>query len=137
PDATALIQGGREWTFAGIDRHANRLAHHLRALGVGPGVRVALCLDRGPGLLTAILGVLKAGGAYVPLDADYPVERLAFMQEDAACAVLLTDAATLPRLPSVADRTVLLDEHAETIAAAPAHCPEPTATPDDLCYVIY
>ena len=72
-------------TYGELNRRANQLAHYLRAeYGVGPEVRVALCLERSLELVIAILGVLKAGGAYVPLDPEYPVARLAFMLTDSA-----------------------------------------------------
>ncbi|MET9827947.1 amino acid adenylation domain-containing protein [Streptomyces sp. NPDC006385] len=137
PDAPAVIQHGAATSARDIDAAANRLAHHLRDLGVGVRSRVALCVDRGPDLLTAVLGVLKAGGAYVPLDADYPAERLAFMQRDSDCQVMVTQSHLLARLPEPGIPVVLLDGDAERIAAQPADRPKPTAGPDDLCYIIY
>ena len=76
-----------------LDARANQLAHHLRALGVGPEVVVGLCVERSPEMLVGLLGILKAGGAYLPLDPDYPPERLAFMLEDAGAPVLVTQSA--------------------------------------------
>ena len=137
PDAPAVIQHGTATSARDIDAAANRLAHHLRGLGVDVRSRVALCVDRGPELLTAVLGVLKAGAAYVPLDADYPAERLAFMQGDSDCQVLVTQSPLLGRLPEPGIPVVLLDGEADLIAAQPADCPKPTAGPDDLCYIIY
>jgi arthrofactin-type cyclic lipopeptide synthetase A len=64
-------------TYAQLNQRANRLAHHLRELGVQPDARVAICVERGLDLVVGLLGILKAGGAYVPLDPDYPLERLA------------------------------------------------------------
>src|SRR5262249_24213981 len=66
-------------SYGELNARANRLAHHLRGLGVGPDVRVGICIERSPELLIGLLGTLKAGGAYVPLDPTYPAERLAFM----------------------------------------------------------
>jgi amino acid adenylation domain-containing protein/non-ribosomal peptide synthase protein (TIGR01720 family) len=77
-------------TYAELDRRANQLARQLRALGVGPEVRVGIRVARSPELVVALLGVLKAGGAYVPLDPTYPQERLAFMLADAQVAVLIS-----------------------------------------------
>ncbi|MGH7619209.1 MAG: non-ribosomal peptide synthetase, partial [Gemmatimonadaceae bacterium] len=79
-------------TYAELDRRANALARALRALGVGPEARVAVCLDRSLGLITAMMGVLKAGGAYVPLDPTYPVDRLRYMLADAEPRVVLTQS---------------------------------------------
>src|SRR4051794_22328522 len=82
PEAPALSCQGRTLSYRELNVRANRLAHHLRALGVGPEVLVGLCLDRSPELLVGLLGVLKAGGAYVPLDPAYPRGRLEFLLED-------------------------------------------------------
>ena len=85
--------------YAALDAHANRLAHHLQSLGVGPETMVGLCVERSPEMVVGLLGILKAGGAYLPLDPNYPRERLAFMLADAGCPVLVTQAALLDRLP--------------------------------------
>ena len=69
---------------------ANRLAHHLRGLGVGPEVVVGLCVERSPAMVVGLIGILKAGGAYLPLDPAYPAARLAFMLADAGAPVLVT-----------------------------------------------
>ena len=77
-------------TYHELNRRANRLAHHLRMLGVGSEVRVGVCMERSLELVVALLGILKAGGAYVPLDPGYPEERLAFMLQDSQAAMLIT-----------------------------------------------
>ena len=99
PDATAVIFEDRVLTYAALDAHANRLAHHLQSLGVGPETMVGLCVERSPEMVVGLLGILKAGGAYLPLDPNYPRERLAFMLADAGCPVLVTQQALLDRLP--------------------------------------
>ena len=119
------VRAGR-LTYAELDARANRLAHHLRALGVGPETRVGLCLERSPELVVALLAVLKAGGAYVPLDPAYPPERLAFMLEDAGALAVLTAGAGAAGLPTTGGaRLVRLDDPADAaaIAARPATAP--------------
>ena len=90
PDNVAVILEHRQLTYAQLNARANQLAHHLKALGVGPEVPVAICMERCPEMVVGLLGILKAGGAYVPLDPAYPKERLSFMLEDSRSSVLLT-----------------------------------------------
>ena len=94
PDAVAVIHGGHVLSYAQLNREANRLAHHLRALGVKGDVPVAIVMERGPSLVIGLLAVLKAGGCYVPLDAGYPEARLAIMLQDSDPAVVLVDSST-------------------------------------------
>ncbi|MEW5926732.1 MAG: amino acid adenylation domain-containing protein [Gemmatimonadota bacterium] len=138
PDAPAVLFEGESLAYRELDGRANRLAHHLRRLGVGPEVRVGLCLERGPELMVAILGVMKSGGAYVPLDRSYPPERLAYMLEDSAVPVLLTQEKLRSLLPVPAGVAVVeLDLAWAEIAAQPAERPESGATSENLAYVIY
>ena len=90
PAATAVVFEDQSLTYAELDARSSQLAHHLRALGVGPEVVVGLCVERSLEMLVGLLGILKAGGAYLPLDPAYPAERIAFMLDDARAPVLLT-----------------------------------------------
>ncbi|WP_420124961.1 amino acid adenylation domain-containing protein, partial [Longimicrobium sp.] len=137
PDAVAVRFGAESLKYAELDARANRLAHHRRALGVGPEVRVGLCLERSPEMVVAVLGVLKAGGAYVPLDPAYPAERLAFMLRDAAVPVLLTHSALEPKLPAHDARVVRMDADAAAIGQEPGHAPESGVDLRNLAYIIY
>jgi non-ribosomal peptide synthetase component F len=92
PDALALVQDGRALSYAQLNAQANRLAQHLRTLGVGVDDRVAIYAERGIEMVVGLLSVLKAGAAYVPLDPTYPAERLAYTLQDSAPAVLLTQS---------------------------------------------
>jgi len=92
PAAIALVHGEQRLSYAELNARANRLAHHLRALGVGPDTRVAICVDRGIEMVIAMLAVLKAGGAYVPLDPAYASERLSYTLQDCEPLVVLVDA---------------------------------------------
>ncbi|MFC9849084.1 amino acid adenylation domain-containing protein [Streptomyces sp. NPDC060223] len=141
PDAVALVGGGRTWTYREVNEAANRLAHHLRDLGIGPDRRVGICLERSAELLVAVLGVLKAGGAYVPLDPDYPQQRLTTMVTGTSCTVVVsrTGPAASLSLPDTGTDTpvVLLDQVEELLAERPHHNPPGGATPEDLAYVIH
>ncbi|MGW5371317.1 amino acid adenylation domain-containing protein [Streptomyces sp. NPDC004009] len=139
PDAVAVVHGGERWTYRRVDEDANRLARRLRSLGVGPDVRVGLCLDRSPGLLTALLGVLKAGGAYVPLDPAYPAARIETMVGGASCAVMISRVDLAGNLPAAGAGTplVLLDRDAEALAALSPAPVAATAGPENLCYIIH
>ena len=91
-------------SYAALDAHANRLAHHLQSLGVGPETVVALCVERSPEMLIGFLGILKAGGVYLPIDAGYPRERLEFILADAGVAVLVTSPRCWSGCPFAAAR---------------------------------
>lgn len=99
PGAVALTGDFGTVTYAELNARANRLARHLRGLGVRPGTHVALCLDRGPDLMVALYAAVKLGAPYVPLDPELPDARLAFMLDDAEPAVVVADAAARPRIP--------------------------------------
>ena len=90
PNVIAIVYQEQALSYGELNRRANRLAHYLRDLGVGPDKRVAICVERGLEMVVGLLAVLKAGGAYVPLDPAYPAERLRYMIEDSAPVVLLT-----------------------------------------------
>jgi amino acid adenylation domain-containing protein len=95
PDAVAVVQGPLAVTYGRLDRLANRLARRLRALGVGPEERVALCCERSPGLVAALAGILAAGGAYVPLEPSHPPARLARLLADARPRAVVAGSAAL------------------------------------------
>ncbi|MFF0161140.1 amino acid adenylation domain-containing protein [Streptomyces sp. NPDC005263] len=135
PDRPAITADGVELGYAEVAAHTSRLAHHLRALGVGPDTVVGVHARRSPATVLAVLAVLKAGGAYLPLDPDHPAERLAYMVRDAGAAVLLTED-TLPALTVTGVTTVALDRP-EVWAGSPATAPPPVAEHDHLAYVIY
>jgi amino acid adenylation domain-containing protein len=109
PEAAAVAYAGGSLSYSELNREANRLAHYLRNVGVGPGERVALCVERGEEMMVGLLGVLKAGGAYVPLDPEYPVERLRFLLEDSAPVALLTQGHLLERFGGCEWTTQVVD----------------------------
>ncbi|HEY0737680.1 MAG TPA: amino acid adenylation domain-containing protein, partial [Herpetosiphonaceae bacterium] len=140
PDAIAVQFDEQQVSYGELNQRANRLAHYLRALGVGAETCVGLCVERSLDLVVGMLGILKAGGAYVPLDPEYPAERLHFMMEDAQAPVLVTQQALTARLHSDSNhgaQVVCLDQEWPQIATWPAHNPNLTIAPGDLAYVIY
>ena len=132
-----MVFGDERLSYGALEARANRLAHHLRGLGVGPEVVVGLCVERSPEMVVGLIGILKAGGAYLPLDPAYPADRLAFMLADAGAPVLVTQAALLDRLPAHEARVVCLDADVDAIAREPATAPALTLDPHHPAYVIY
>ena len=141
PDAVALVFEDRSLSYGELNRRANRLAHHLRSLGVQPDDRVAICVERGFEMIVALLAVLKAGGAYVPLDPAYPVERLQFMIEDSAPVALLTQGHLGPLFTHLEGTLTVLDlDDASPWQEQPETNPDPDSiglTSHHLAYVIY
>ena len=139
PDAIAVVFEDKQLSYRQLNERANRLAHHLQSLGVGPDRLVALCLDRSLEMVVGLLGILKAGGAYVPLDPSYPSERLAFMLRDSGALLLLTHQRLRDRLAagSPNNRLLCLDADWGTIAKSPSQNPESGVGPENLAYVIY
>ncbi|MFC5743626.1 non-ribosomal peptide synthetase [Dyella tabacisoli] len=138
PDAVALHDAEGALSYAALDQQAQQLAHYLRRLGVGPEVVVGLCLRRTRHALIGMLGILKAGGAYLPLDEHQPAERLAYLLEDAAVPVVVTETALEEVLPSHWGHVVCVDDPQERqrIAAQPADALAAVAA-EQLAYVIY
>ncbi|HEU4881382.1 MAG TPA: condensation domain-containing protein, partial [Longimicrobium sp.] len=138
PDVVAIEFEGDILSYGALNERANRLAHHLAGLGVGPETRVGICLERGPEMIVSALAVLKAGGAYVPLDPAYPAERLAFVLADAGISVLLTQESLRAALP-VGDGIAVVSVDGERAGAAAESAGRPAggAGSRSLAYVIY
>ena len=134
PDAAAIFFRGDVVSYADLNADVERLSRDLVRHGVGPGVVVAMSLQRTPAMIAALLATLKAGGAYLPLDPRNPPERTRFMLADSGCALLLADSAS----PAHADfgGTVLELSNGALIQRAYHSPPTPTA-PSDLAYLIY
>ncbi len=137
PDAPAIVFGEESLTYEQLGRRASQVARHLRGLGVGLETRVGLCIERSLDLMVAILGILKSGGAFVALDPSYPQERLAFMLEDSAVPVLITQEALVSGLPQTAARVVCLDRDRAAIERQSSEDPAVELDPRNLAYIIY
>jgi amino acid adenylation domain-containing protein len=147
PERIALRFGDEALTYAELNRRADRIAHRLRSLGVGPDSFVGLLLERSTDMIAALLGILKAGGAYVPLDPSYPKDRLELMLEDSRAAVLLTQPSLAGLLETYGAHLLVLEEGWESDAGGAAGFSPPNgdgglkpAAPlatENLAYVIY
>ena len=146
PEAVALSYEDEQLSYAELNSRVNQLAHHLRGLGVGPGRRVAICLERSIEMVVAVLSTLKAGGAYVPLDPAYPSERIAYMLQDSKPVAVLTHtqapAQVFVVLTGSTERAPLinLQKDAGNWEREPNTNPDLASvglTPEDLAYLIY
>ncbi|MGC0094986.1 amino acid adenylation domain-containing protein, partial [Ralstonia pseudosolanacearum] len=134
PEAIAVVHEGRQVSYAELNARANRVAHALIGLGVGPDARVGLCVERSVELVVGLLGILKAGGGYVPLDPSYPQDRLAYMLEDSAPVAVLTQGLVREQLGMLSVPVLDLDGPQEDAE----HDPQVTGLePHHLAYVIY
>ena len=140
PLAVAALYGGESLTYEELNRRANQVAGYLRDKGVRIDQLVGLCMQPSLEMIVGLLGILKAGAAYLPLDPDYPVERLAYMLEDASPYVVLTQARLRGSLPQTGAHVVSLDSDWGDIACYDAGNIDPSSlglTPSHLAYVIY
>ncbi|WP_369033844.1 non-ribosomal peptide synthetase/type I polyketide synthase [Streptomyces adonidis] len=136
-DAEPGPEQGHTLTYAELDSRANQLAHRLVRMGVRRDEPVAISVERSPELVIGLLGILKAGGAYLPVDPDYPAGRRAFMLDDAAPRILLTQRALLDSLPPHEADVLCLDAPDSGLEKEPTSRPDLPTGPDDLAYLIY
>jgi amino acid adenylation domain-containing protein len=135
PDAPAVDWGERTMTYAQLDAASGRLARGLRALRVGPEARVAIAMERGPGMVAAVLGVVKAGAAYVPLDTDFPAARLSFMLADAGVSALVVADGVPAALGDFGGPVLRMDAVGGEVDAEDASAP--FAVAESLACVLY
>jgi amino acid adenylation domain-containing protein/non-ribosomal peptide synthase protein (TIGR01720 family) len=137
PDAVAVVYEDEQLTYRELNARANQLAHYLQRQGVGPEVRVGVCVERSLHMVVAVLGILKAGGAYVPLDPAQPPERLAFMVGDNGMPILLTQSSLAGRLPESSATVLNLDTEWSKVAVESIEQPVCDVLPENLAYLIY
>lgn len=138
PDALALVYGGEQFTYAQLNATANNVAHRLLHYGIGSEHRVALCLDRSPLMLIALLGVLKTGAAYLPLDVQAPARRLQFILEDARVSAVITQSKFRTSFPEEPEFPIwCLDTEVFSVNGDSPKNPPAIAQPENLVYVIY
>ncbi|XVS67693.1 non-ribosomal peptide synthetase [Actinosynnema sp. CA-299493] len=134
PDATAVVAGERVLTYRALGDRVDRLAAELVARGIGPGSPVAVCLDRSPDLVVALLAVQKSGAAYVPLDPTHPPSRLAHVLADCAVGLVVTESGVRAAVPDGVADVLLLDrvDLGHHRIGAPGR-----ADPEGIAYVIH
>ncbi|MDF5731830.1 MAG: amino acid adenylation domain-containing protein, partial [Rhizonema sp. PD38] len=137
PDAVALVYEDQKLTYWELNARANKLTHHLQTLGVEPGMRVGISMERSVELVVGLLAILKAGGAYVPLNSTYPKEHISLMLKDAQPELLLTQQHLLEQLPSDGRKVVCIDSDWQAIAQKSATNLACQIKADDLAYIIY
>ncbi|HKG80264.1 MAG TPA: amino acid adenylation domain-containing protein [Pyrinomonadaceae bacterium] len=138
PDAVAAVFNDSQLTYDELNKRANRLAHYLRAQGIGPERVIGICVEPSLELPVAVLGVLKSGAAYLPLDPVYPPERLHYMAEDARVRLILTQQRLREKIAAIGVGTGLeLDAEQDLWADQPVENPTLLTTARNACYVIY
>jgi amino acid adenylation domain-containing protein/non-ribosomal peptide synthase protein (TIGR01720 family) len=137
PHAIALIDGEKSLTYEQLNQKANQLAYYLQNLGVKTEDLVGICIERSALMIIGLLGILKAGAAYVPLYPNYPSERLAYMLEDSAVSVLLTQENLVHTLPNYLGTIFCLDQDGKILDHHPQDNPLHPMTSENLAYVIY
>ncbi len=137
PDVVALVLGNQQMTYNALNARADKLAHHLRILGVGPEVPVGLCVERCLNMIVGLLAIIKAGGVFVPLDPTYPQERLAFIVKDADVSTILATVKSSACLPTHQAKIVLLDQTLPVLHEVSEANLSSAISPDNLVYTIY
>lgn len=137
PGAGAVESTNRRLTYEQLNIQANRLAHHLRSLGVGPETMVAVCMERSADALVAVIGILKAGAVYLPLDPECPRQRLDYMLKDTAAAVLITESRFRERFSGTPIRIFCSDGDRAVLDDLPTRNPAVGVDADNLAYCMF
>ncbi len=137
PDATALVYEDQALSYTELNVRANRFAHRLIELGVGPDICVAICVKRSPAMVVGLLAILKAGGAYVPLDPAYPSERLTYILADAVPTILLADMAGRTALGKAIPSSITVLDLNDLPETAITNPQVSKLRSDHLAYMIY
>lgn len=137
PEALVVSDPEGTLTYGELDRCANRLAHRLQAMGVGPDERVAVCMESSRELIVAYVGIHRAGGAYVPIDPGYPSDRLEFVRKDSSSRAILTRPHLVERFEGIDCPVVVVGQGDDFLADESEDAPPCDAGPENLAYVIY
>ncbi|RPI03062.1 MAG: amino acid adenylation domain-containing protein, partial [Calditrichaeota bacterium] len=137
PSSVAVVFENQILTYNELNRKANKLAAHLKNLGIGPDIKVSICLDKCIDLPIAVLGTLKAGGAYVPVDPTYPEDRILYMLQNSEATAVLSHKKYAPILSQQDSLIFYLDEQWPQIEGLSSENPQEYPDADNLAYMIY
>ncbi|MCU7552937.1 amino acid adenylation domain-containing protein, partial [Chitinophagaceae bacterium LB-8] len=137
PHHVAVVFEEEQLTYQELNERSNQLAHYLRGKGVKEETLVPICLERSLEMLIGILGILKAGAAYVPIDPEYPLDRIAYMLQDTAAAIVINSEKSKEKLPASSIGIISLEEQWTEICKQPSHNPQTNLQASHLAYVIY
>ena len=139
PDHIAVICEGKEYSYRDLESYANRIANYLLERGVLSSDRVGILLKRSIETYASIIAVLKIGAAYVPLDVSFPIERIAYIANDAEFSLLISTESISVRSAVAKCPHVLLDKEKKAIEKQPDTRPEILLVQPEreLCYIIY
>ncbi|MFS0516455.1 amino acid adenylation domain-containing protein [Nostoc sp. UIC 10607] len=137
PDKIAVVFEEDQLSYSELNSRANKIAHYLQQLGVGPDVLVGICVERSLEMIIALLGILKAGGAYLPIDPTLPTSGIALRLQDAQVPILLTQQHLVNHVFAQTTRVVCLDTDWEAIDREASDNPTSKVKPENLVYVIY
>lgn len=139
PERIALICGNERMSYDTLNRRSNQLAEYLIERGVKSGMTVGVHMERSAEMIVALLAILKSGAAYLPLDPFYPKERVAYIIEDSAVPVILTEQKLSQQLPASQAAVIALDSEREKLDAYGGY-ENPAAgavNPETLMYLMY
>ncbi|WP_316203114.1 MULTISPECIES: non-ribosomal peptide synthetase [unclassified Bradyrhizobium] len=137
PDVIAVLDDCDQLTYAELDSQSDRLAYHLRTLGVGPEMIVGLCLDRSIGMVIGVLAILKAGAAYLPLEPNHPPARIQYMLNDSGARVVITETRHVEALRLRHLQTICLDRNWDISHAGYSGRIAKIGSPENLACIIY
>ncbi len=137
PNKTAIEFKGEKISYSELNIRANKLAHHLRTLGIDTEIPVGIFVERNIEMVVCMLAVFKAGGAYIPMDPVYPADRIEYMLANTNAPVVISQKKLSDTLKSYQGKIVLIDEHAKTIDAEDETNPVQFTTAQNLAYILY
>lgn len=137
PHHIALSFEDAHYSYEVLNKRANQWAHVLLQKEFGIGSNIGICIDRSPEFIVAVIAVLKIGATYVPIDPSYPDERIAFMVEDTAMQVVLSEKDHAHLFYKKAVPCLLVADFYDIDGSIPVENPTGTVLPDTPAYIMY